>query len=533
MKRTVAGKLTILIGGLLILLFAGTAALNLYVQEQSATRILRLNGAQVADLVVGATRSAMLLNDREEIKKTINTLASQRNIERIRIIEKGGQIAYSTDPAEVGLVLGPHDEQCIGCHQQQIPPHSLPPAERTRILTRDGDRLLGITQAIKNEQDCANASCHVHSADTALLGILDVDLGMALHDQARRESATEILIASVVGIILVLGAIIWSVNRMVQVPVSKLIRETRKLAAGDLSARVPEVSDDELGILAKTFNLMARDLEAARQELLEWGKTLEQRVANKTRELEHAQDQVLRAEKMASLGKLAAVVAHEINNPLASVVTYAKIVVRRLRKHGEVTTESSENLKYLESIASEATRCGEIVSQLLAFARRKPGQFEPVDVNTLVDKALFLVHHKIELASIETETRLATDQPEIIGDPSQIQQALMALLINACEALETGGTIRLETRPVARGIEITVADNGPGMTPEVAQHAFEPFYTTKEQGSGVGLGLSVVYGIVQRHGGHVDLSTAPGEGCRFTLFLPKLPPDTDLEESEQ
>ena len=530
MRDTVAGKLTILITILLIAIFGGAAILNLYIQERAATRILRLNGAQIADMVVGATRSAMLLNDRDEIQRTIDTLAKQRDIERIRVIEKGGLIAYSTDRAEVGTMLDTMDEQCIACHQKTHPPESLPTSERARVLTRDGERILGITQTIKNETDCSNAACHVHPPEETLLGVLDVNLAMAPHDLARRESAIEILVASLVGIFLVIGATIWTVHRLVHRPVRKLIKETKRIASGDLSARVPEVSNDELGVLAKTFNLMARDLETAREELLEWGRTLEQRVAKKTRELDHAQDQILQAEKMASLGKLAAVVAHEINNPLASVVTYAKIVVRRLKKQDYLNVECVENLAYLESIASEATRCGEIVSQLLAFARRKPGQFSQIDVNSLVDKALFLVNHKIKLANIATESNLSETQPEIVGDPSQFQQALMALLINACQAMADGGEISLTTRPTTDGVEIEIRDNGPGMTAEVAQHAFEPFYTTKEQGSGVGLGLSVVYGIVERHGGRVDLDTAPGDGCRFTLFFPNLPPQGADEE---
>ncbi len=529
MKHSVAGKLTLLITCALVVVFGTAAWLNLQIQERATTRILRLNGAQIADLVARATREAMLHNDRQRIQATIDTLASQRGIEQIRIIEKGGKIAYSTTKTEIGTILDPSSQQCQSCHRPGASRTSMPSEAQARILSRDKGRILSITKTIRNEADCANASCHVHSPDNKLLGVLDVNMALAPYDRARRASAAELLLASVFGILLVVGITAGAVRRMVHRPVHTLIAQVQQIAAGDLSVRAPEVTDDEIGVLARNFNRMARDLETARGELLEWAQTLEERVQQKTAELRHAQDQILQVEKMASLGKLAAVVAHEINNPLSSVVTYAKILVRRLRTH-ELTDECKQNLEYLESIASEATRCGEIVSQLLAFSRRRGGEFGPTDVNRVVEKSLFLVHHKLELNNVEAQTELADGLPTIIADSAQIQQALMALLINAAQALEEGGTVRLSTRKSeGGGVVIEVADNGPGMPPEVAAHAFEPFFTTKEEGAGVGLGLSVVFGIVQRHGGTIDLDTAPGKGCRFILTFPEKPPHIDGE----
>ena len=531
MRTSIAVKLVLILTASLVVIFGAAAALNLKIQEAGAMRILRLNGAQLADMVAAATREAMLHNDRTRIQKTIDSLARQRDIERIRIIQKGGRIAYSTDPGEIGTTIDVHEEQCVACHQNHSPPDSLPTEERARVVRRGDHRVLGITQTIRNAPDCSNAACHVHDSRERLLGVLDVNLALDPYDSVLHESAVELLVASVVGILLVVAVTGVATQRMVHRPVRKLIKETERIASGDLSARVPELTDDEIGVLARAFNRMARDLEAARSELLEWGRTLEERVRQKTQELERAQSQILRVERMASLGKLAAVVAHEINNPLSSVVTYAKILVRRLRGQ-ELTDECKENLEYLESIASEATRCGEIVSQLLAFARRRGGEFTPTAINEVVQKSLFLLHHKMELSNVEARVELAEDLPRIVADPGQIQQALMALMINACQAMEDrGGEIRIATRKARDGgVEIEVADTGPGMPPEVARHAFEPFFTTKEQGEGVGLGLSVVYGIVQRHGGRVDLETHPGKGCRLTLFFPERPHPNGGEE---
>jgi two-component system NtrC family sensor kinase len=190
---------------------------------------------------------------------------------------------------EIGAVINMHQEQCISCHGESEPPENLPMEARARIVRRGEHRVLGITQTIRNEPDCSNASCHVHGPDEHLLGVLDVNLALGPYDQARSESAAELLVASFLGIILVVAITILASQRMVHKPVRMLIRETKRIASGDLSARVPEVSEDEIGVLARTFNRMARDLEVARSELLEWGRTLEDRVRQKTEELQRAQ----------------------------------------------------------------------------------------------------------------------------------------------------------------------------------------------------------------------------------------------------
>jgi len=528
-RNTVAGKLTLLIAATLVVFFGLATWLDLIIQERAGLRILRLNGAQLGDMVVAAARDAMLHNDREQIQKTITAMAEQREVERIRVVVKGGQIAYSTEPDEVGRVLDTREEQCLGCHQRARPPETLPEEDRTRIVDRPGGRVLGITQVIRNEPDCSNAACHAHSPDESLLGVLDINLRLEPYDEARRRSAVDLLLASLVGILAVLGITVAGVQRMVHRPVQGLIRETDKLGHGDLSARVPEGRHDELGTLAETFNRMAHDLEAAHTELLGWTQSLEQRVEEKTSELERAQEKIVQVERMASLGRLAAVVAHEINNPLSSVVTYAKILVRRLQSK-ELDDECRENLEYLESIASEASRCGEIVAQLLSFARRGGGEFTAVDINQVVDRAVFLTKHTLELAEVSCELELEEDMPTVRADPGQIQQALMALLINAGEAVEKGGRVQVTTTTCVEGVEIAVEDDGPGMDPDVARRVFEPFFTTKDGSSGVGLGLAVVYGIVERHGGKVELTTAPGKGCRFAVVLPIDGPGSDNEE---
>ncbi len=521
MKLTVAAKMTLITTGLLAVIFAAMTMVNLALQERASTAIVQKNGVQLAETAAAVLRTAMLQNDREKIQETLDNFGAQRDIERIRIYNKQGLIAYSTRHAEIGAILDTTQAQCLVCHGRVVLPNSLPPDERAQTVVQDGRRMLAVTHALLNEPSCATAACHYHEQDGPLLGVMDVDLNLEPFEAARRAVARGTGLVGLVSILLAVIVVYLAGRQIVFRRVRTLIDQTRRLAAGDLTVRVAEGSQDEIGTLDRTFNQLALDLQNARNELLEWGRTLEQRVQAKADELVRAQDQMLQVEKMASLGKLAAVVAHEINNPLASVVTYAKTVVRRLKKQDELTDECKENLTYLEAISDEAARCGKIVSQLLAFARRGNEELAPMDVNATIENALFLVNHQLELNSVEAERRFAPDLPEIIADQNQVQQFLMALIINAAQAMPEGGKITLATARAPGGVTIEVADNGPGMEPEVARHAFEPFYTTKSEGSGVGLGLSVVYGIVKRHGGRIDLDTAPGEGCRFTIFLPE------------
>ena len=520
MKLSVAGKMTVITSLLLAAVFLVTTIINVKLQEQATIGIVRTNALELAATADAVLHKSMLVNARDNIQSTIDDFAAHRDVEQIRIYTRAGQIAYSTDHEEIGMVLDVTQERCFICHKQSPPPPSLPPQERARVVVVDGKQTLAVSHVLLNRPSCSTTECHTDEKPNALLGVMDIDLDLEVYHQARRRNTAGMALAGLVGVILGVIVIYLTGRQIVYRRVARLISQTGRLAAGDLTVRIDDDSSDEIGALDRSFNRLALDLKQARRELLEWGRTLEQRVESKTEELVRAQDQMIQVEKMASLGKLAAVVAHEINNPLASVVTYAKIMVRRIRKT-ELSDECRQNLDYLESISSEATRCGEIVAQLLTFAHRGSGTLTRSNINEMVEKALFLVNHQFELNSIEPVRELDPAVPVILMDQNKVQQLLMALFINASQAMVEGGKLTVTTRPAPDGLEVVVADNGPGMEAEVARHAFEPFYSTKGPEGGVGLGLSVVYGIVKGHGGRIDLDTAPGRGCRFTIFLPQ------------
>jgi len=271
--------------------------------------------------------------------------------------------------------------------------------------------------------------------------------------------------------------------------------------------------------LASSFNAMSRQLREARNEVNAWARTLEDRVEQKTHELTGAHEEMSRVERMASIGKLAAVVAHEINNPLAGILTYAKLLKKRESK---AQTGDRENIEMFDLIESESRRCGEIVRNLMTFGRPSSMNYEPADLNSILDRCKRLVNHQLELKNIEVQLNLAGDLAPVRCDPGQIEQVLLALVMNAIDAMPDGGRLTLGTRKAASGtdVQLEVRDDGVGMPPEILKNMFEPFFTTKERGRGLGLGLAISRQIVERHQGRIEVKSEPGRGTVFTITLP-------------
>jgi two-component system NtrC family sensor kinase len=229
-------------------------------------------------------------------------------------------------------------------------------------------------------------------------------------------------------------------------------------------------------------------------------------------------------EKMSSLGQLAASIAHEINNPLAGILTFAKLVIRTLEAGTPDEATRKDLVRNLSLVQRETERCSAIVRNLLDFARDRPLALREVSVNAVVEEALQLIGHQIAIQGLELERRLGP-VPLALADFGQLRQAVVNVAMNALEAMGRSGRLTISTRATpAGGVEVDISDTGPGIKPEHQKHLFEPFFTTKGE-KGTGLGLAVVYGIVQRHKGEVDVRTELGRGTTFTLRLPPLPQD--------
>ena len=473
-----------LIGSLLtimVVIFALLGYLNIRLHRQHLEAATLASAERVSDVIKRSTTYYMLRNDREGLYHSIQTMADEPGMIKVRILDPEGRISYSTDPAEVSHVLDKTAEACYGCHIQSQPLARLNRPDRFRIY-RNGAQLA--------------------------------------------VSSTRMFFYTA-GAVLIVAVLSWLfVWREVGKPIKALKNGTQHLSEGELGYQIEVRSQDEVGDLAKSFNEMSLQLRAANEEIVTWAKTLEDRVDQKTKELRSAHDHMLHVEKMASLGKMAAVVAHEVNNPLSGILTYSKLI-RKWVASGQTEHEKrDEAMQCLELIATESRRCGELIKNLLSLSRTAPMNVQSTDLHAVIDRCLLLVRHQLELGAIELQLKLAEDLPRVPCDPAQIEQVLIALIMNAIDAMPRGGNLWLETRlSNDEEIEITVRDDGAGIAPDVLPHIFEPFLTTKESGHGVGLGLAISRGIVERHNGRIAVQSELGRGTTFTVTLPNQGPD--------
>jgi len=538
----------------MVVLLTAFGFIYVRLSREGQERLMLLSEDRMGDVLRRATRNAMLRNNRDDLAATFRDVAREPQLERLRIYDKTGTIRYSSQPAEVGDRVDLTADACDRCHATAQPLTRLEQTERTRIYRAGGRRVMGTIQPIPNEPDCSTAGCHVHDPQQAVLGVLDVQMSLEEVERVTADWTRRFVGWSLLTLGLVSGLSFLLVRRTFIRPVRDLVAATRAISAGDLEQRVPDRFGTELGELVQSFNQMTADLGDARRESEHLARTLEQRVKEKSDALRRTQDEMVQVEKMASLGKLAAVVAHEINNPLAGIRTYARLLLKKgagpaplppaeggavVAGRSDRGPSADESRAWLARIESEAARCGEIVRNLLSFARPSSPRVVAADVNEIVRQSVRLVQHQLDLSSIATRFELDDALPLLECDPQQIKQALLSVLINACEAMPQGGELHLRTA-FGRGagsaegpegatvalprdrIEIAVRDTGVGMDAETLKHVFEPFFTTKDgtAASGTGLGLAVAYNIARGHGGAITVASALGEGSLFTLHLP-------------
>jgi two-component system, NtrC family, sensor kinase len=391
----------------------------------------------------------------------------------------------------------------------------------------DGKRHIIIIEPILNEEACF----HCHGSSRKIIGgmIVKTNVERALRTVTAAKNRT--ILTTILALLAIIVISYAMIEKFISRRVQRLAGGVKKVAAGDLDFEIQARSSDEIGDLARSFNIMTHELKEARDEITNWTLTLEDLVEERTAQLKRAQENAIQAEKMASMGRLAAIVAHEINNPLAGIRTYAKLMLKRGAEL--FPGDAVKYIQYIETIESESARCGEIVRGLLQFARPTKPKIGQHDINTLVEETLRLVQHQIDLLNIEIKLELAPESPQISCDDQKIKQALVALLLNACDAVQSDtGFIDISTYLMEekKRVGIAISDNGIGMDEETRSHMFEPFFTTKtvspekESSLNSGLGVSVVYEIVKSHQGSIEVESELGKGTTITICLPQEPP---------
>jgi len=523
LTHRLSAKLIALLLASLLIIFGLLGYLNVRLQRQHLEAATLASAERVSDVIRRSATYSMLHNDRESLYHMIQTMADEPGMIKVRIFDQQGRISFSTDASEVSRMVDKSAEACYGCHSQSQPLVRLNRPDRFRIYRNSGGhRVLGIVTPIENQPACSSAACHAHPASQQVLGVLDTNLSLTKTDAQLAQSNVRTLVYTITAMLIV-AALSWLfIVKVVAGPLRVLADGTKRLSKGDLGYQIEVTSQDELGDLARSFNAMSLQLRAANEEIVAWAKTLEDRVEQKTGELKKAYEHVLLVEKMASIGKMAAVVAHEINNPLAGILTYAKLL-RKWIDRGEMKDQKlAEAAECLDLISGESRRCGDIVRNLLTFSRTAPMNVATTDLNAIVDRAVRLVGHQLEMAGIELQLDLDDDLPKVQCDSAQIEQVLLALIMNAIDAVPHGGNLWLRTRmtPANDGVEIEVRDDGTGISAEVLSHIFEPFQTTKERGHGVGLGLAISHSIVERHRGQIRVQSELGKGTTVTVTLP-------------
>ncbi len=536
--RTIAFKLFLVITLAQALTLLLLTIVTIRVQEKNLMNNVQMSGQRVSDVIARSMRHSMLLNRREDVSEIISSVGGHEGIEDIRIYNKQGEVVFGTRSSDLHTKVDAHAEACVSCHDGNGLNHPYLVAQTlSRIFTNaEGKRVLGLITPIRNEPQCANADCHAHPPEKTILGVLDVKMSLTAIDEQlsdQRQALLTISAATVLVIGLLSGIFIWLVVRR---PVKRLMVGMERVSTGDLGHHLSSKSRDELGQLAAKFNAMIDELDRARAEITGWSQTLEAKVREKTADLEKVHRQMVRVEKMASLGNLASSVAHELNNPLEGILTFARLLIKRIKKTSLPPDEITSYCGDLTLVADEAQRCGNIVKNLLLFSRQGGATFQSIQLKTIIDRCILLLNHHAQMRQISLGSDVV-DESAVECDPNQIQQTLIALIMNAIEAMagvtQGGGAIRISAAREGDTMAIRIADNGPGMTDEVKAHVFEPFFTTKSEGKGVGLGLAIVFGIVERHHGTIEVESAMGNGTTFTMTLPlKQPPQTDARTAK-
>jgi len=512
-----------------IILFVVFGILFRSVYEQNLNTVIRQNGNNIGSIVEGSLYHSMLENNKSTLQSTLDIINTMSGIDDVNMYDDNDRLVYSSFSSDSSSHSNP---DCLSCHEniQSMFPRKEKSyriidvkSECNMYKNDNAHRHLLIRSPILNEKSCYTSACHFHQESDEVLGSLIIKMPLADLDKAVEKSSAKFYLLAMVTTLLLIGALILFTSKNIKNPLNDLIKASIEVSNGNKNTRLeikPNQLDD-MRMVSVAFNDMLDNLQSATDELQNWSQQLEYKVQKKSEELGAAQNELIHIERIASLGKLSSSVAHEINNPLSGILVYTKLIHKQLSNPGLDAARKDTMLKHLKLIENETKRCGEIVKGLLEFSRKDQEDFESKHLHKILQDTYELMTHPIKIANIGFHSDLQAKSDLIFCSPNQIKQACVAILVNATEAVHENGEIVISTiNPDIDTIRIDFSDNGIGMPEDDIPQIFQPFFSTKHDTSGIGLGLAIVHGIVKSHNGRIDVKSELGRGTTISITLP-------------
>ncbi len=528
-SSSIYGRVVFIITLLSLFLFVSFGFIFRSVNNRYLNTVILQNGTNIGSIVESSLYHSMLENDKSRLQNTLDVINTMSGIDEVNMYDSKDSLIYSSFTNDT---ISHSDPDCKNCHSDI---KSLFPEKQKSYRIMDlmsecsmnqkdnKHRHLLIKSPILNERSCYTASCHAHKPTDEVLGSLVIKIPLNDLDTAVEKFTTNFYMLAIFSTIALATFLILFTNKKIKNPLNSIIRASRAVAKGDLSIRLDvkhkQLSDIRMVSLA--FNNMLDKLHAVSVELQNWSYQLEYKVQKKSEELLEAQNELIHIERIASIGKLSSSVAHEINNPLSGVLTYTKLVHKQLSKIDLESTTKESMLKNLKVIESETKRCGDIVKGLLDFSRNDQQNLENAHIHKILNETYDLMSHQMKISNINFMTDFSAHIDLINCNPNQIKQVCVALLVNSTEAIFQNGEVLMKTsNPDENTVKLDIIDNGSGIASEDINHIFEPFFSSKQKASGIGLGLAIVHGIVQSHKGTIDVVSEIGKGTMISISLP-------------
>ncbi|MHC4779309.1 MAG: two-component system sensor histidine kinase NtrB [Planctomycetota bacterium] len=457
-----------------------------------------LGASRLADTVKKATRYDMLTNRRRDISKVIEDVGGQEGIEFARIVNKAGEVTFSTMKAEIGSVIEQEEETCRHCHESDAPLTALEDVHKSRVFdTPEGHRALSTIEVIFNEPACWSAECHEHEKEQVVLGVLEIGVSLEMMDERVAATAKTVILYGLASVLIVCVLVGLFVHRFISAPVRRLVRATRLVGEGHLEFSPPKDTSDEVGALAGSFVKMTERLAVANEDL------------------KQATEAAVRAEKLAAIGQTITGIAHCVKNMLNGLNAGIYVLKVDLKKKAPDLRDLSFRM-----IDNNLKRLNALVLDMLTYSKDRVPEYKATNINELILSVVELMEAKAE----EEKISLAFHPDESLGeveiDSTAIYRAVLNLVSNGLEACkEEGPCVDVTTRAEGDKVIIEVKDRGIGMDEETRNSIFTLFFSQKG-GQGTGLGLTVTQKIVQEHRGEIEVDSEPGVGSTFRIILP-------------